>query len=515
MKKGHFILTAVVTVGIIGIGIAAVTMIFSNKNNKEADRLYHDVAAEYGTLTVGITRTAPVSLGVAEQTLDLDIGALPGEVSAALQIEEVLVSEGQQVRKGTALFRVTADSVQEIRTVLQKEILDTNRDCELLEAKQKELRLQASQGYDNNVMDGKYAGMMYKNKCEVLQKRADDAKAAVDDRQNQVNENLLELTQTQQELTRAQKYLKEADAAVSENYDNRYKNAYYYTVYEKTKATAEDMVEQLESQIEDLTKKNESLLYEVDEAVRVYHQIVQDLEKEKLAARMDYDTEIHGSETAPEWYDIQMVRLDNALQEASERYQSALQNIRRFNARIVRNQVLSGQSGVISDIMVEAGNTVSDNDGLVTLYDQEAVTMEVVLSEADYLALDREETVHISFTEYPDQVYIGRITEASNMDYGNGSEDVCYIVTVNIQGDVSGFYEGMTGDVTFLTKETREVLYVPGNAVFEEGARSYVKTRNKKGNVVEKNVTTGFSDGMCIEIVKGISAGDAVLLEIH
>lgn len=311
---------------------------------------------------------AAVSPGVVEQAFDLDIGVLTDEPSAVLQIEEVLVSSGQQVQKGTALCRVTADSVKNVRTVLQREILNTSRDCEVLEARQKEMRMLASQNCNNSVIDEKYADIVYSNACDALQNRVDDAKEAVDEKQNQVNENLLELTQAQQELAEAQKYLREAEIAVSENYDNRQKNAYYYTMYEKTRETAENMVNRLERQIESLTEKNASLLYEVDEALRAYHQIAQELEREKLAAKMDYDTEMHASETASEWYDIQMTSLDNALQEARGRYRTALQNIRQFDAYIVRNQVLSEYSGILADIMVETGSTVGTNDIFVTIY---------------------------------------------------------------------------------------------------------------------------------------------------
>lgn len=446
MKKRHFTLTATAVFGIMGIGIAAVIMIFSGiffaKKHKADDK---------------ITKTAPVSLNVTRQTLDLDISACTNETSAALQIEEVLVSTGQQVQEGTALFRVTSDSVQNIRTILQREVLDTNRACELLEAKQKELRLLASQSHDKDLMDGKYAGVVYHSRRDALRKKADDAKEAVDEKQNQVNENLLELTQAQQELAQAQKYLKEAEAAVSENYDNRYNNAYYYTTYIKTKETAQNMVNQLQKQVENLTKKNELLLFEVNEAVCAYHQIVQELEREKLAVQMDYDTKIYDSETASEWYDIQMADLDSEMQEARERYQAALQNIRTFNASIVRNQVCSRYSGVLLDIMVEAGSLVRENDSLVTLYDPETARINVLLSEAEYLAVNQEEAVTISFGDVPERIYEGKVTQVTldtkvSDQKGSGQIETNYIMTVTIQGDISGISEGMTGSVALMRK---------------------------------------------------------------
>ena len=528
MKKGR--MGIIVIMGIVIGGITAATALFFTKKNQKAEEsrheayneiydgthyeTYYETTAKYGMLTCGITKTAPVMPGVAEQTWDLDIGTMTDGAlgSARLQVEEVLVSAGQQVRKGTALFRVTQDSVQKIKTRLQREILDANRTCELLEARQKDLQLQASQGYDRDRIDGKYADLTYNSKCDALQKKADNAKEAVDQKQNQVNENLLELAQAQQELWDAQKDLKEAQAAVSENYENRYRDSYYYAVYGNTMATAENMTAQLEKKVENLTEKNEALLYEVDEAVRAYRQLVQELEKEKLAAKMERDTDIYSSEMASEWYDIQLVGLGDSLEIARQRYQTALQNIRIFNASIVRGQVLSKYNGIVPNIMVETGDTVNINDTLVIFYDQEAVTTEVVLSEAEYLAADQDRAANIVFSQTPDRIYEGIITEILKMESDEDSTDPCYKVTIAVQGDIKGILTAKTCEVTVLTGETKQALYVPKQAVYTKGRRSYVKVR-ANGTIKERTVTTGFSDGIHTEIVKGISQGETILVQ--
>lgn len=507
MKKGYWILAAAVIAGSV-----MATALFSMKNSKAEGIVYSDTAVEYGTLTAGLTKTAKVSVTVVEQMFGFDVSALTGDEPGSweLQVGEVLVSAGQAVQKGTALFQFTPDSVNNVRTSLQKEIIDTNRDYELLQVKQKELRLQVSQGYDNYVTGGNYAGVIYDNACDALQEKMSDAKEAVDNKQNQVNENLLELTQTQQELEQAQRYLREAEAAVSENYSDRYNEAYYYTVYENTRETAELMVQQLTEKIEGLTKKNELLLYEVDEAVRTYHQVLLDLEKEKLALKMECDTEMYYSGMAEEWYDIQIARLDNALQDARERCKSALQAIRMFDAYVVRNRVLSSYNGIVSDIMVEEGDYISWNDRLIAMYDMEAVTMDIALSGEDYAAVDQERNVNIAFADYPDEIYEGRITGVSGAKYDSCPDEPYYTVTVTVLGDVAGL-DKMSGDVTFMTHETKEALYVPNRAIFKEGDRYYVKLRKKNGDIVEKNVATGISDGVHTEIVKGISKGDVVV----
>ena len=50
-------------------------------------------------------------------------------------------------------------------------------------------------------------------------------------------------------------------------------------------------------------------------------------------------------------------------------------------------------------------------------------------------------------------------------------------------------------------------------AIFRDGTRSYVKVRDENGSIVEKDVTTGFSDGVNVEITEGLSQGDTVLIE--
>lgn len=360
MKKAY-VISGTAVLAAIAVDIA----IFSAKSGKTDNIAEPDIKTEDSTSATEPAKAVSASVNTAEQTLNLGINALNNAKIPQLQVEEVFVSAGQQVQAGTPLIQLTSDSVKAVRTTLQQELLDSSKTYRLINAEQRELRLQISQTYDNYITNAKYSGTVYNDKCDELQKKAAAAKEAADDKQNEVNENLLELTQLQQDLVNAQRYLKEAETAVYENYKNRYQNAYYYTVYEKTRKEAQSMVEQLEEQIKLHTEKNEALLYEVDEAVRACHQSALEQEKEKLAAKRNRDTEVYYAEIASEWLDIQTSDLDNALQEARERYETALQNIRDFNACTACGRIVSGHSGIISDVMVEPGDNVMQNDTLV------------------------------------------------------------------------------------------------------------------------------------------------------
>jgi HlyD family secretion protein len=139
--------------------------------------------------------------------------------------------------------------------------------------------------------------------------------------------------------------------------------------------------------------------------------------------------------------------------------------------------------------------------------------MDISISEDDYNLIDIDGQVNISYTAYPDTVYSGKITEVSDAEYDSSSGEIYYTLTITVEGDVSGLYEGMTGDVTLVTKETKEVTYVSNRAILRDGTRSYVKARNENQEIVEIDVVTGFSDGVNVEIVEGLSKGDVVLIE--
>ena len=184
-----------------------------------------------------------------------------------------------------------------------------------------------------------------------------------------------------------------------------------------------------------------------------------------------------------------------------------------FDRFVQNNSIFSEYSGVVTEILLSEGDTLSGGSSLVVLNNQETVTMAVSLGEDDYSAIDKEGTVNIVFTAYPNEIFSGKITDVSDAEYDSSSGTVYYTVTVTIQGEVSGLYEGMTGDVTFVTKEMKQVCYVSNRAVFREGTKSYVKVRDDNENIVKQEITTGFSDGINVEIITGLSEGDIVLIE--
>ncbi len=534
------------------VGILAVLLRLVGREHSGEEVVYREDRVEYGSLTVGITDEATVEIGTLEQRFDLDISALvdggstsdtqaagampggfggmgnggtgmlsfgslnvdsPASQSQSLEVADVRIAVGQEIREGDLIYTLTTESVDEIRGTLSEDIDDAKADYEALEVEQEESRTQAQQGYDTYVTNGKYAQLIYQNALKTYQDALEEAVENVDDQQNAYNEKLLEFADLQEEYAKTLELVREAQGAVSENYEGRHENAYYYTVYLNTRDTAQKLADQFEEELESTNEELEQLSLDIQTAVRTMNQCQLDYEKAKLELGQTQDIDIYYAGKASEWYSIQTASLDNELSSAKNRYDAAVEKLAAFDSSVQDNGIVSEYSGVVTEVLLSEGDTLSGGSGLVVLNDQETVTMDVSLGENDYNAVDRDGTVNIVFTAYPDEMYSGRITEVSDAEYDSSSGAVYYTVSVTVQGDVSGLYEGMTGDVTFVTKEMKEVCYVSNRAVFREGTKSYVKVRDDSGDIVKQEVVTGFSDGIHVEVVTGLSEGDIVLIE--
>lgn len=492
-----------VCIGAAAALILAVSIFLAGRGGRE-DIVYKDTRVKYGSLTVGLTKEASVEIGTLEQKFDL--------YTCTLEVEDVLIEAGQEIKKGAPLYIMTAESVNETKAELAADIEDAKADYEMLQAIRRESGTQAKQEYETYDANGKYARLVYENGLKAYQEALDKAAEDVNAKQDAYNEKMLELAGLKEDYAEAQKLLHEAKGAVSENYARRHENAYYYTVYLNTSKTAQQLQSQLEEDICGMNKEIEQLLIDIQSSVRAMNQCRRDYEKAKLDLGQAKDIDAYYAGMASEWHSIKTVSLDNALSLAKRRYASAVEKLRAFDSRVQNNRVFSKYSGVVTKVYLSEGDKLSGGSSLAALNDGENVTMDVPVSEEDYSAVDMDGKVNIVFTAYPDEIYSGMITETSDAWHDSSSSSAYYTLTVTVKDGASMLYEGMTGDVTFVTKEVKQICYVSGRAVFGKGTKSYVKMRDEEGNIVEREIITGFSDGVNVEIISGLAEGDMVLI---
>lgn len=170
--------------------------------------------------------------------------------------------------------------------------------------------------------------------------------------------------------------------------------------------------------------------------------------------------------------------------------------------------------GQVASVNISEGDTIMADQNVITLTDLSEIYVSVAVSESDISSLTVGQETSIVFSSYENVTMSGEIDTIA-VEPARSSGSVTYTVTVKVDPDDKyDIREGMTAEVTFLQKQVTNVFYTNINAVNFRDGISYVLVYDESGNVVEQQVTTGFTDGRYVEISGDISAGDKVLAEI-
>lgn len=533
----------------IGLAVIGVCSYFADKE----EYIYKETTVAYGDLTVGINEDSSIDIGTVEQTFDLDISALvrntaSGSSSADststgnnnaggamvnnmfvqmmsmanggstvtgesndLVVETVLVTIGQEIAIGDALYTVSESGVSDIKKQLEQDVANAENDVNSLSTSQKSSKLTAAHTYESAVEYGSYAEAEYN--AAIL-----ELETAVTDLEKQIeaaNEKILILQEKIEdrntELVTVQEMYDKEQWGVE--HIDKVGNTYWYMQYENARETALSSVEALEKEIEELEDSTEETQETLQDLEKQLREAKRKLQTGTLEAKNTYNQRMLAYNTAEETYNVAVGYLEYDMEIAKDTLKEAEEKLEEFNTNIQESYVCSEYSGVITDVPLSAGDTISTKETLLTLYNTEEVTMSVDIEEDSMSSIAEGDTVNIVLTSYPEDVFQGIVTEIGDAEYNSDYAVAYYPVTVTVQGDAAGLYQGMTGVITFITKETKEVTYVSNRAIFRDGSRSYVKCMDADGNIFEQDVTTGFSDGINVEIIEGLTEGDVVLIE--
>ena len=464
---------------VLSLGAAALLLIggisvyaHQTSDSGESETVYKETTAEYGTLTVGITESGSVTIGSISQDMAEDIstssnsgssqtsgtqttGTSTNNSSVALEVEEVYVSVGQQVKAGDALLKLTDESIEKYRKKLQEAVTEASADYNSAALSSAKEKVSASYSYNLSVAEGSVAQEEYEATISELQDAVDEAQEAVDESQTTETENKITLD------------LSESLADEQGNYDKLYNN--------------------------------------LKAAKSAYTTKSVEAEKKYKEAMLSY-------ENADSQYSADVAGVDVSVDTAQDTLTDAKEALSEFEIFVGDGTIYSDYDGTIMSVGYEAGDDLSAGTSIVTFADTDAVTMTVSVSEEDISEIAIGDEVMIELNAYEDQTFFGEV-ESIDTSVSSGSSTVSYNVTVKINGDVDGIYTDMTGNVTIIEKQVADVVYVSNKAIINEGTASYVKVKDSDGTIEKKEVTTGFSDGVNVEITEGLSEGETVLIE--
>lgn len=141
---------------------------------------------------------------------------------------------------------------------------------------------------------------------------------------------------------------------------------------------------------------------------------------------------------------------------------------------------------------------------------QEKMLITVSIDELDVLSLSLGQQANLYLDALPATSFVATVTEIDPEGENSGG-NTKYSVTLALDRQAH-LYPGMNGTVCFPRAQRQKVPTVPLAAVAEEGSRTFVYTAYDPGTdqlLSPVEVQTGLSDGTDVEILAGLSVGDA------
>lgn len=485
-KKAGLILSVIILIAAVGV----IGMTCFSRDEKD-EILYKETQVKRGNLTVGITESGSVSVGTVAQDLEelADFMSTGGQnsvsntstqmsggtaaagttiasqssagsaASMALEVEEVYLTVGAEAKVGDPILKLTAESVAEYKEALEEEVSSAELALKKAEFNAKSSKLTAQYTYNANVTKGTVAQSEYDTTVAELQ-------ASVDAAQVSVNNSAAKIADYQKRIKKGEK----CSAALAEEQLNY--NA---------------LVNKLQSAQNTQTTRT-------------------------VEARQKYEEAILKYNNADKLYQIDTFGLDTEVEEAKEALEDAQAALTGFQSLIGDGTIYTQYAGTVTAIGYTAGDEVSALTEVAAYKDEDEVTMKVSVSQEDISAIQVGNPVEIALTAYPDKTYEGQV-KAVDTSASSGTSIVSYDVTVVFIGDVSDVYQDMTGNVTFIASQAKDVCYVSQKAIIMENQNTYVKRKREDETIEKIQVTTGISDGVNIEISDGINQGDTVVIE--
>jgi macrolide-specific efflux system membrane fusion protein len=179
--------------------------------------------------------------------------------------------------------------------------------------------------------------------------------------------------------------------------------------------------------------------------------------------------------------------------------------------------------GTIVSLPVKVGQTVNammNTPTIAQIADLGSVEILMEISEGDILKIKPNQSVKFSilssdtFYETSIKSIDPALTTLTNDKYNGvteANEAIYYYARAEITNEDEKLRIGMTTQNFIEIEKRKDVLTIPISAVYEKDGRKYVKTlADKKTHV--KEITTGLSDDLLIEVTSGLEEGEDVIV---
>lgn len=173
-------------------------------------------------------------------------------------------------------------------------------------------------------------------------------------------------------------------------------------------------------------------------------------------------------------------------------------------------KVKSDIQGEIRNIFVQEDELLSPGAKIMEIVNYEALQLKVKVDEYDLTSIQEGTEVEVTIHSL-DKKVPGKIQEiAKEGTYLNGV--TFFDTTISLEKE-EGILVGMSAEGKVLNEQAQNAPILPVKAIsFKEDNSPYVKIK-KDGELLEKDIKIGITDGVEAQIKEGLKVGDKVFIE--
>ncbi len=264
------------------------------------------------------------------------------------------------------------------------------------------------------------------------------------------------------------------------------------------------------SQLSSAQSRIDAAQIEVDDA-RVKFDRSKQLYEKKVISREEFETAEKTLKTA-----------ETDLQYANDSYRIIKEGVSQFNAQESNTLVRATITGLVLDVPVKVGssviqaNTMNDGTTIATIADMTNLIFKGNVDETEVGLLKPGMTMDITIGAASDihpSAVLEYISPKGTENNGANTFEIKAAISVD---DVSALRSGYSANASILLSEAAGVLAIPESVVDFEKDNTYVYLLTDsvpKQKFERRAIETGLSDGINIEVKKGIKKSDVIRAE--
>ena len=240
---------------------------------------------------------------------------------------------------------------------------------------------------------------------------------------------------------------------------------------------------------------------------------MQKLKKGNAASEEDLENALDTYETAKS----RVVELESSIKETEISLSTAETNLGY-------TKITAPLDGTVVSVPVKEGQTINaamNTPTIVQVANLDNMEIVIEISEGDIGNIKPGVKVTYSILADLNQIYettlqsidpgLTLLTNGEYTEVVDSSEAIYYYGRLIVPNEDGILRIGMTTQNVIYVESAENVLTVPVVAVKEAGDKEYVEVLTKKG-VERRDITTGVSDGLNVEVKGGVSEGEKVIL---